>query len=164
LENLLVASFVSVRLANDLGGVRVKRRISGPSAVSDICVQYGPRPTVVSRVVRLSMTVFAASGTAIFSGPDEVVRFWMKVEYSLAKGVWYRRGISGVPRPAGVCGVEEPLARSDGVCAVGRVFVVIKCEEGFLGVVLDPTVSFIARLPERVVSQANENGLGPFQR
>ena len=40
---------------------------------------------------------------------------------------------------------------------------VIKCQEGFLGIVLDPTVSFVARLPQRVVGQADEDGLDPSQ-
>ena len=69
-----------------------------------------------------------------------------------------------MPRSTGVCRVEELLASSDCVCAVGRVFVVVKCQESFSGVVLDPTVSFVTRLPERVVGQANEDGLNSFQR
>lgn len=38
LEQLLVASFVPVRLANDLARVREKRRISSPGAIPDIRV------------------------------------------------------------------------------------------------------------------------------
>ena len=69
-----------------------------------------------------------------------------------------------MPRATGVRRVEEFLPGSDRVCAVGRVLVMVKCQEGFLGIVLNPTVSFIARLPERVVGQANEDGLGSSQR
>ena len=39
LEHLLVAGFVPVRFANDLGGVCEKCRISSPSAIPDIRVQ-----------------------------------------------------------------------------------------------------------------------------
>jgi len=39
LEQLLVASFVPVRFANDLGGIREEGCISSPSAIPDIRVQ-----------------------------------------------------------------------------------------------------------------------------
>ena len=164
LEHLLIASFVPVRLANDFGGICEKRRISSPSAIPDICVKQSPRSAIVSRIVRFCVTVFTTSRTAIFSGPDKVVRFWMEMEYSLAEGVWQSRSLSRVPRSAGIRRVEEPLAGSDSVCAVRRVFVVIECQEGFLGIVLDPTVTFVARLPQRVVGQADKDGLDSSQR
>ena len=66
-----------------------------------------------------------------------------------------------MPRSTGVGRVEDLLSGSDGVCAVWRVFVVVKCQEGFLGKVLDPAVPLVARLPQRVVGQANEDGLDP---
>jgi len=97
LEQLLVSSFVPVRLANDFGGVCEKGRVSSPSAIPDIRVQQVPRSAVVSRVVSLSVTIFTTPGTAVFSGPDEVVRFRMEMEYSLAKGIWYRRSLGIMP-------------------------------------------------------------------
>jgi len=39
LENLLVAGFVPVRLANDLGRIGEKRCISSPGAIPNVCVQ-----------------------------------------------------------------------------------------------------------------------------
>lgn len=159
LEQLLIASFFPVRLANDLGRICEERRISGPSAIPDICVKPIPRSPVVSRIVRFCVTVFTTSGTAVFSGPDKVVRFRVETEHSLAKGVWQGRSLSGMPRSAGIRRVEEPLAGSDSICAVCRVFVVVECQESFLGIVLDPTVTFVARLPQRVVGQADEDGL-----
>lgn len=164
LEQLLVASFVPVRLANDLTRIREERRISGPSAIPDIRVKQIPRSAVVSRIMRFCVTVFTTSGTPIFSGPDKVVRFRMETEHSLAKGVWQGRSLGGVPRSAGIRRVDELLAGSDSVCAVCRVFVVVECQESFLRIVLDPTVTFIARLPQRVVGQADENGLESSQR
>jgi len=105
------------------------------------------------------MAIFTASGTTILSGPDEVVRFRVEMEYSLTKGVWYSRSLNGMPRSTSVCRVEELLARSNRVCTVGSVFVVVKRQKGVLGGVLDPTVPFVARLPERVVGQANKDCL-----
>ena len=88
----------------------------------------------------------------------------MEMEYSLAEGVWQSRSLSRMPRSAGICRVEKPLAGSDSVCAVWRVFVMVKRQEGFLGIVLDPGVTFVARLPQRVVGQADEDGLDSSQR
>ena len=48
LERLLVAGFVLVRLANDLGRICEKRRISSPSAIPDIRVKQSPRSAIVS--------------------------------------------------------------------------------------------------------------------
>ena len=114
--------------------------------------------------MRHSVTIFTTPGTTILSGPNEVVRLGVEMEHSLAKGVWYSRSLSEMPRATGVCRVEELLSSSNRICAVERVFVVVKCQEGFLGVVLDPTVSFVAGLPERIIGQANEDGLDPSQR
>jgi len=164
LEQLLIASFVPVRLANDLTRIREERRISGPSAIPDIRVKQFPRSPVVSRIMRFCVTVFATSGTPVFSGPNEVVRFGMETEHSLAKGVWQGRSLGYMPRSAGIRRVDEFLAGSDSVCSVCRVFVVVECQESFLGIVLDPTVTFVARLPQRVVGQADEDGLESSQR
>ena len=99
------------------------------------------------------MTDFTAPGTAVFSGLDEVVRFLMEVEHRSTERVWCSRGIVGVPPSAGIRRVEELLVGRSDVC------VVVKQQEGFLGKVLGPAISFIDRLPERVVSQADEGGL-----
>lgn len=48
LEELLVTSFIPVRLANDFGRVGEKRRISSPSTVPDIRIQQSPRSAIVS--------------------------------------------------------------------------------------------------------------------
>ena len=69
-----------------------------------------------------------------------------------------------MPRSTGISRIQELLAGSDRVCAVCRVFVVVKGQEGFLRIVLHPTVPLIARLPQRVVGQANEDGLHSSQR
>ena len=163
LEQLLIAGLVPVRFANDLRRICEKCRISGPSAIPDIRVKQIPRSPVVSRIVRFCVAVFTTSGTAVFSGPDKVVRFRMKTEYSLAEGVWQSRSLGGMPRSAGIRRVEKLLPGSDSVCAVCRVFVVVECQESFLGIVLDPTVTFVARLPQRVVGQADEDRLESSQ-
>ena len=94
------------------------------------------------------MTIFATPGTAVLSGPDEVIRFRVKMEYSLAKSVRYGRSLGIMPRAASVRRVEDLLSGSDRIRTVGRVFVVVKRQERFFGVVLDPAVPFVARLPE----------------
>ena len=117
LEQLLIASFIPVRLANDLTRIREERRISCPSAIPDIRVKQFPRSPVVSRIMRFCVTAFTTSGTAVFSGPDEVVRFRMETEHSSAKGVWQGRSLGGVPRSAGIRRVMNFLPE---VIAYGR--------------------------------------------
>ena len=88
----------------------------------------------------------------------------MEMEHSLAKSVRYGGSLSIMPRATGVGRVEDLLSGSDRIRAVGRVFMVVKRQEGFFWEVLDPAVPFVARLPERVIGQTNQDGLNPFQR
>ena len=100
----------------------------------------------------------------MITGPNEVVRFRMEMEYAETEGIWYGRGVIEMPRSTSICRVEELPFGGDGVCTIWRVFMVIKCQESCFGLKLLPPVSLIARLPEGVVCQANENGLDPLQR
>jgi len=64
-----------------------------------------------------------------------------------------------VPVSPSICRVVECLRSGDEVGAVSGVFVVIEGQEAFAWVELSPGVAFIARLPDRVVCETDEDGL-----
>ena len=86
----------------------------------------------------------------------------MEMEYSLAKGVRHGRSLSVITRATSVRRVGNILSGGNRMCGRGCIFgrTPRKVPRGSF----KPSSNFVARLPERAIGQANQDGLDPFQR
>lgn len=142
--------------------IRVKLAIPCEGAVAHKVVNEVPMSPIVGRVMGLGMTVAVAarSGAIFVANPYETVTIaWVELHDLRAEAVWRIRGLDGVPVDAGVGCVIIFIGSRDEECTIIGEFMMVECQEPFLGDGFLPMVAFVTRLPDGLVSQADEDGL-----
>lgn len=158
-KEFLRALFILIRLAKNLSRIDLQICISRPSAVADVTLHEVPVPAIVTRVVSFSAAFFSQARTVVIAVPKEVVRIWVEVEYGYSEGIRDERSFEGIPFLPAVRCVEVLFAVGEEVCAVAGVAVVVEHEESFVRLDLCPSVSLVARLPDRVIGETDKDSL-----
>lgn len=98
------------------------------------------------------MAIFSQARTSVITVPKKIVRIWMEAEHWCSEGIRYERPLEGKPFLSAVRCIEELIGTGKEVCPVAGVGVVVEHEKSFVWLNLSPSVPFVARLPDGVIS------------